>query len=430
MQYINETPDQYGSASPEPSSGSSAGSTTSILGEGEIFDAQEEFEEWCEANHNDAVEDRIICLMSFVRSKELDTWVIDPHDYPGLNHAAAYFVGGDLTPGEPNYDALPEDEQKHVREALDEKFTDQRMGNQFGVNQLVNYRWNIVSDLSAGGCFNRGILLVDDLHDRTETIQGILKLLPSQAMEPGYAQREIEVLKCLKHPNIVELYDSKLPQHRHDTPWMVTEYCDKGTLKDEVRNHQSKGKAFTELLLWQILESLARAVGYCHNGPTVSGTKSWVEITHRDIILDNIFLKSSKSENSWEYPVTIKLGDWGCAVSATEWASAKGKISHFPPIEASYTPPEGAVATEAVDIYQVGLVMQCLYAMKEAPKAKGPAVSKKSLLPPSRAYSLELFQLIKVCLLEDPEDRPSACDVVEAVQERRATLIESGQLGE
>jgi hypothetical protein len=143
------------------------------------------------------------------------------------------------------------------------------MGTRFKPNKRINH-WGIVSKLGTGGSFNRGIFLVDDLNDLLETRQGIMKVLPSHALDPDYAQREISILAPLRHNNIVQLYDSYMPEqpkHPHATPWMVTEYCDKGTLKDLVRNTNKAGGKLPECFLWQVFESLARAVHYCHNGP-------------------------------------------------------------------------------------------------------------------------------------------------------------------
>jgi serine/threonine protein kinase len=217
---------------------------------------------------------------------------------------------------------------------------------------------------------------------------------------------------------------------------MVTEYCDKGTLKDLVKNTLSAKGKLPECFLWQVFESLARAVHHCHHGP-IYGNQPWrYKVAHRDIILDNIFLKrNGDPEYDWESFLTVKLGDWGCAVSPAEWDEAGGDESQFPTIDGAYEPPEEAPPTEAVDVYQIGLVMLCLYSMKtEPPRLYDIATdpdhppTKLEVRRPKSTYSLELFELIKTCLEMKPEDRPCARDVEFSVQEERASLLRSGKL--
>jgi serine/threonine protein kinase len=392
---------------------------------------EKEFEEWCHTIVTSHFISKQDVLAEFITEKDLKTSKFDPPEYPGLHHAAAYALGHSLGPAKYNFDALDESSQMTVMKAMNEKFYEADMGTRFKPNKRINH-WGIVSKLGTGGSFNRGIFLVDDLNDLLETRQGIMKVLPSHALDPDYAQREISILAPLRHNNIVQLYDSYMPEqpkHPHATPWMVTEYCDKGTLKDLVRNTNKAGGKLPECFLWQVFESLARAVHYCHNGP-IYGKRQWLhKVAHRDIILDNIFLKrNGDPEYDWESFLTVKLGDWGCAVSPSEWDEAGGDESKFPPIESEFEPPEGAPATEAVDVYQIGVVMQCLYTMMSEPVQNGKPAAKIEVRSSTSTYSMELFELIKTCLVDNPEDRPCARDVELSVQVERASLLESGEL--
>lgn len=95
---------------------------------------------------------------------------------------------------------------------------------------------------------------------------------------------------------------------------------------------------------------------YCHHGPSSrdgsSTPKSWSEITHRDIIPSNIILKtSSETKNQWEYPVTVKLGDWGCVISHSEWINREMEFTYLAFVSDAVEASEYSLLVEATDIY-------------------------------------------------------------------------------
>lgn len=136
-----------------------------------------------------------------------------------------------------------------------------------------------------------------------------------------------------------------MPDHHHDATWIVAEYCDKGTLAHLVPRYKASQRPIPDLFAWQVLQSLARAVHYCHHGPSShdgsSTPEPWDEITHREIILGNIFLKTSgENNNQWEYPITVKLGDWGCAIFQSEWMNREMEFTDLAYISDAYELPD------------------------------------------------------------------------------------------
>jgi serine/threonine protein kinase len=275
-----------------------------------------DYREYCAANGLEVYGDREQPT-HHLHQRTFDTRDIDPPDFPGLNHFSAYINFHEEIVYGRHYEALPKCYQEQAREMMNAKFAHDRMAGIFEIGQAVGDCCTITSKLAdAEGSFNRGIYIVEGKQDK-----GILELLPTFAMDPGYAEREIGILARLDHRNIVALHDNHIPADCHETPWIITDFCEKGTLKDLVTFTQGQEQLIPELFAWQIFESLVQAVVYCHNGDSPF---AWDEITHRDIILSNIFIQTDKrkgSQNSYEYPLTVKLGDWGCTTTNSEWSS-------------------------------------------------------------------------------------------------------------
>lgn len=106
---------------------------------------------------------------------------------------------------------------------------------------------------------------------------------------PSSAIREIALLKELKHPNIVELYDVVHSQHRLT---LIFEYCD----WDLRKYMQSREDPLTEDEVISFTYQLLKALEYIHSQ----------NIIHRDIKPQNILI-NRKGE--------LKLADFGLARS-------------------------------------------------------------------------------------------------------------------
>ena len=119
-----------------------------------------------------------------------------------------------------------------------------------------------------------------------------------------YLENEISILRKLKHPNIIKLYDIKKTKKHF---YLVTEYCNGGELKNALENYQLKyGKAFPEDLVQYFMRQIISAFKYIHNQGMM----------HRDIKQENILL-SYNNENDKKsfnlYKAQIKIIDFGFA---------------------------------------------------------------------------------------------------------------------
>lgn len=100
---------------------------------------------------------------------------------------------------------------------------------------------------------------------------------------------EVNLLKNLKHPNIVEYKESFLTPSQLI---IIMEYCEVGDLAYHIKKKQQKGEKFSEMEIFQWFVQVCMALEYVH------GRK----VIHRDIKTQNIFLTGNK---------TIKVGDFG-----------------------------------------------------------------------------------------------------------------------
>jgi serine/threonine protein kinase len=394
------------------SSSSSSSSSLPLSGDpNNTFVPSQLFRDWCW--NNKYIPTAFISTYFFLRELKLCVFPGDPLDYPGLSHAVSLLISDRR-----KFEQLSRRDQAKITFSLDKVYSDHYITDFFNVDQIVGHRWRISSTLAdAEGFFNRGVHIVTDMECSSVPAPCILKVLPSEATYPGYAEREIAILYALRdHPNIVQIKDAYVPYQRHVAPWCVMQKCNAGTLKACMAKNLTVTKCAPELFVWHVFESLVEAVRFCHCGP-VGKRAMWDPIFHRDVIPANILLHQDvKDEDA--YPV-VKLADFGCAVTESEVTEKGLTPGDLPEEDPGAVAPEGAVASEAADIYQIGLVIDEL-------------VSNELWIGGRRSAKLmcsfDLRYFVDICLSNDPVERPRAAVLLEALQDRRAFLQDRGVL--
>ena len=93
-----------------------------------------------------------------------------------------------------------------------------------------------------------------------------------------YIDNKIMILKDISHENIVKLYDVK---ETFQCFYLVTEYCNGGSLSDCLEEYQEVHNApFPEELVQYLMKQIVSALRYLHAK----------RILHRDINLDSILI--------------------------------------------------------------------------------------------------------------------------------------------
>ncbi|KAK4523374.1 hypothetical protein GAYE_PCTG52G1268 [Galdieria yellowstonensis] len=118
----------------------------------------------------------------------------------------------------------------------------------------------------------------------------IIKKDSFKAKELEHLQREVEILRSMQHPNIVQTYDIFETKTRI---YIILEFMEGG----ELFNAIATAGHFSESDARDIMKEILHGVGYLHQRG----------IVHRDLKPENILLKSK------DWPLEIKIADFGLA---------------------------------------------------------------------------------------------------------------------
>jgi hypothetical protein len=249
-------------------------------------------------------------------------------------------------------------------------------------------RYRVLRRLGKGGMATV-YAVEDDFGDRYA-----LKL--PEEMSPRFA-REYEVLRGLRHPGVVRLYDFS-PGGEDEPAYLVMELVPGPTLARVLEERGRLGLDEARSVARSLLEVLA----YTH------GQK----VIHRDLKPANIFLVG---------PGKVKVVDFGLSrvqglVALTRTDDVTGTPLYMAPEQVG-----GKEATPATDVYAVGLILYEMLAGRRpwledntyrllAARRAGPPEDPAGLNP---ALPGELSRLILRMLDPDPDRRPSAREALE-----------------
>ncbi|CAN6937583.1 unnamed protein product [Brassica oleracea] len=232
-------------------------------------------------------------------------------------------------------------------------------------------------------------------------------------------KNEIDILKSLKHTNLVILYGCT---SRHSTELLlVYEYISNGTLADHLHGDRAEARPICWPVRLNIAIETASALSFLHK----SG------IIHRDVKTTNILLDEKS---------TVKVADFGLS---RLFSTDQTHVSTAPQGTPGYVDPEYYQCyrlNEKSDVYSFGVVLAELISSKEAVditrhrhdiNLANMAVSKiqnnavHELLDPSLGFSkdpevkrmmVSVAELAFRCLQQEREGRPSMDEIVEILK--------------
>ncbi|KAI8374643.1 kinase-like domain-containing protein [Radiomyces spectabilis] len=209
---------------------------------------------------------------------------------------------------------------------------------------------------------------------------------------------EIEILKSVRHPNIIAFHDAWIGESQTEFVF-VTELMTSGTLREYIRKLSIPTSKIVKRWSRQILKGLAYL--HSHHPP----------IIHRDIKCDNIFINGAHGE--------IKIGDMGTAENL--WLGKKKYTLIGTPEFMAPEMYEERGYSEKVDLYAFGM---CLLEMvtSEYPysecsnaaqiyKKVSQHIKPESL---SKVQDQQVLEVINNCLSIDENERLSAQELLES----------------
>ncbi|XP_057371108.1 serine/threonine-protein kinase Nek7-like [Daphnia carinata] len=210
--------------------------------------------------------------------------------------------------------------------------------------------------------------------------------------------KEVQLLKQLKHPNVVR-YLGSFEEKQSGQLLIVLELAGAGDLAKFLFSCQRHSRLMTEQAIWRFFVQIASALSHIHEK----------RIVHRDIKPANVFLTSD---------LTVKLGDLGLG----RFFSSKTFAAHSLVGTPYYMSPERLNQCGydfSSDIWSLGCLLYEMAALqppfncfKSNWNALRQNIERCEYPPlPSDRYSDDMRHLVGSCLQRAPTERPDALKV-------------------
>lgn len=214
---------------------------------------------------------------------------------------------------------------------------------------------------------------------------------------------EVNILRELRHPNIVKYYD-RIIDKAHSKLYIVMEYCEKGDLGQLIKKCNRDKDFLSEDVIWKIFMQVLLALQACHH-------REAGKILHRDIKPGNVLLDSN---------MNVKLGDFGLSRILGE-NSIYAETSVGTPYYMSPEQISDSRYNEKSDIWSAGCLLFEMASLSPPFRAKTHAelAQKIHLGQTDRIplrYSEELQRVISWMLAIDSNLRPSVNDILNLPQ--------------
>ncbi|RNA10655.1 serine threonine- kinase Nek9 [Brachionus plicatilis] len=221
-----------------------------------------------------------------------------------------------------------------------------------------------------------------------------LKRLEAKFRQEAFS--EVEILSMLDHPNIISYYKHFIED---EILYIELEYAKAGTLAAKIKQKKNSNEIMDEQTVLWYMYQLTSAVDYIHD----------LGIMHRDIKTLNIFFMHSD---------LLKLGDFGIA-KILDQKNAYLQTLVGTPFYLSPEIVEGKKYSYKSDIWALGCVVYEMMTLSRVFDATNQLklalkISQCNINDIEADYSTELKDMIKIIFSKDPEQRPSAQEILQS----------------
>ena len=229
---------------------------------------------------------------------------------------------------------------------------------------------------------------------RTSGQDVALKVIKLGTLEAESIGKEINILKTCRNANVVSYYGSLVAD---DAIWIIMDFCAGGSVSDLLERF---GQTLIEGEIAAVCGESLKGLAYLHS----------IGIIHRDIKAANLLLMSDG---------TVKLADFGVSTQLTTMTQ-KAKAAIGTPF---WMAPEVIESTQydtKADIWSLGITAielaegaPPLLTEMDAPEALRhiPTAPPPTLAEPEN-WSDEFHDFLSLCLEHNPDDRPTACELL------------------
>ncbi|GMJ02528.1 hypothetical protein like AT4G24480 [Hibiscus trionum] len=223
--------------------------------------------------------------------------------------------------------------------------------------------------------------------------------------------REVAIMKRVRHPNVV-LFMGAVLKRPHLS--IVTEYLPRGSLY-RIIHRPAAGETLNLRRRLRMALDVAKGINYLHclNPP----------IVHWDLKSPNLLV-----DKNW----TVKVCDFGLSRFKADTFISSKPVAGTP----EWMAPEflrGEPSNEKSDVYSFGVILWELVTMQQPWNGLSPAQvvgavafqNRRLAIPPN--ISPKLASLMESCWADDPAQRPSFDNIVEALKKLLKSRLQSMQ---
>eukprot|EP00559_Dactyliosolen_fragilissimus_P007648 CAMPEP_0184857882 /NCGR_PEP_ID=MMETSP0580-20130426/3024_1 /TAXON_ID=1118495 /ORGANISM="Dactyliosolen fragilissimus" /LENGTH=495 /DNA_ID=CAMNT_0027353731 /DNA_START=34 /DNA_END=1521 /DNA_ORIENTATION=+ len=204
-----------------------------------------------------------------------------------------------------------------------------------GAHSKVRDKYKISRETVGSGGFG---VVRECMCRKTKKKFAIKSIIKSKLSRLDRLRLEIDILKEIKHPNIITLFDV---HEDHKYLHLVTELCTGGELFDRIidKSKRGDGKCFPEAEASNLIHSILSAISYCHDK---------IHVVHRDLKPENLIYETKADDSP------IKLIDFGLSIHDTSTGVINSDVGTL-----YYKAPEVGESggySKSCDIWSIGVI--------------------------------------------------------------------------